>query len=172
MTQPTDILTYNQLTSEQRVYMFEFILAAAVQSALQALNIISYTAFVSPELQKHRPRVEVFFTPGAGQKRFIKVNGVPRETSWKGQYRLDCITAADNLIHGAYVVAVRAKMHGIADAVNETQPMALHKVQPFFHDAGTSPVTKPEEGSFSSTLLFSIDFSIQANAWALLTNEP
>src|SRR5690242_7850864 len=49
--------------------------------------------------QKDRPRVEILFTPGAGQDQFraATINGVevPVETSWSGQFKLDVITRAN-----------------------------------------------------------------------------
>jgi hypothetical protein len=172
MSEPENILTYEGLTGEQRIYMVEFLLPEAVRSVMADNGITAYTQFVSPELQKQRPRCELWFTLGPGQGRFIQVNGVPRETAWKGRLHAICITESNNTIHSAYVVRVRSLLHGIADAVNNVLPvMENHKVQPFFRDGGTSSRMDTQDGYFLTELSFDLDFSVQEYAWDLINQQ-
>ena len=121
---------------------------------------------------KDRPRVEIFFTPGAGQERHEAQNiggfDTSVETSWKGQFRLDCTTDADIRQHSAFVTMVRYVMHTqLYNGING-KILQNHYIHQFAKDSGTTPMIKTEEGLFQTTLLFNIDFSIQEGAWALL----
>jgi hypothetical protein len=71
-------MTYADLTARQKIYFFEFLLAEAARAVFVARQINAATRFTPPAFQKDRPRAEIIFTPGAGQGRFVKVNGVPR----------------------------------------------------------------------------------------------
>ncbi len=163
-------LTYQELTPQQKLYFFEFLLAEAVRSVLEDNEVRAYTQFTPFDFQKDRPRAEIIFIPGIGNQIFYPISDtVARESAWKGNYIIDCITAAENLIHAAFVVKVRSIMHGIGEAVNEVKPtMEFHRIKPWFRDAGTSVVSKPEEDYYQSTLSFEIDYSIQSDGWALL----
>ncbi len=126
--------------------------------------------------QKARPRVEVFFIPGAGQGRFIEFNvgdvdGQPRtetvETCWKGNYRLDIITETNIATHMAFRTAVRAVMLTAPARLNFFY-LTQHCLQPYAMDAGTTPTVKPEEGYMLSTLNLDVNFSLQDGAWNTL----
>lgn len=133
------------------------------------------------DFQKDRPRVEITFTPGSGAQQWNNktftgsVTGynptgeIPVETSWKGQIKLDLITPADMQIHTAYRNFVRFLMHTQLTTLNNTA-LTLHRIQSFYHDAGTTPVLKPETGLFQTSMLYDLDFSIQDDAWATLAN--
>jgi hypothetical protein len=133
------------------------------------------------DFQKDRPRVEIFFQPGAGQGRFraTTVNGIviPLETAWNGQFKLDVFTLPDIRAHAAFVTMVRFIMHTQLLQVNAFLPdgtqgnpgtLLSHRIQSFQKDAGTTPLMKSEEGVFQTSLLTEIDFSIQDDAWATL----
>jgi hypothetical protein len=123
------------------------------------------------DFQKDRPRVEIFFVPGAGQEQYrattIGEDEFPVETSWKGQYRLDVFTRDNIKVHSAFVTAIRFIMHAQLLSLNGSA-LTLHKIQTFQKDSGTTPMEKPEEGIFQTSLLFDIDFSIQDDAWDTL----
>ncbi len=174
------------ITPEQyaAVYDFESVLERGLQALLTALNIKSFTtqdfgrnnADGTPviDFQKDRPRVEILFTTSAGQGQFrpLLVDGieVPVETSFKGQYRLDIITAPAMSIHAAYRTMIRAVMHTQLLGVNGTDPMTFHRIQRFYQDAGTSPTIKADEGYMRTILSFEIDFSIQNEAWETIAS--
>ncbi len=175
MSDKATSLNYADLSNPEKVYMFEFIFPEAIRAVMAAAQITAYTNFVPPELQLERPRVEISFVPGAGQGRFHPTQ--LKESAWKGQFTLQLVTGADMAVHGRYVSAVRRLMHGPASVFNEVQPMANHSFRPpiasesssCFMDSGSTPVMKPEEGVYHTTLVYDVDFSIQDNAWELLT---
>jgi len=137
----------------------------------QGFEIIDY--------QKDRPRVEIIFTPGASQGRYRNtiVSGIelPLDIAWSGQFKLDVFTAADVRIHRALVTQVRFIMHTQLLQVNAFLPdgtagnpgtLTRHRIQPCQKDSGTTPIMRPEDGSFQTSLLTDIDFTIQDDAWA------
>lgn len=165
------------------VYDFESVLERTLQTLFNNELITSFTCqdfgamkddgkgnqVPVIDFQKDRPRVEILFTAGAGQGQFrpLTVDGVevPVETSFKGQYRLDIVTAADIKIHAAYRTLIRYLLHTQLLSVNGVDPMTLHRIHRFQMDAGTSPTYKPDEGTLRTILTFDIDFSIQDDAW-------
>lgn len=170
------------------VYDFEAVFENALKAVLTAAEVKAFTSQLIPstgdaaedatlaaqgfeilDFQKDRPRVEIFFTPGAGMGQLIQhpETGAETETAWKGGYALRLITAADMRIHRAFRTLVRYQCHRLRGVVNGVAPMTLHCLQ-FLRDAGTSPTIKSEDGLFESALQFEIDFSIQGNAWAQL----
>lgn len=172
------------------VFDFERVFELAAKALLTANNIKAFTsqmivtsgsadgdaALVAQgwdiiNFQKDRPRAELIFTPGAGQKqpRVAVFNGneFPVETAWKGQYKIDLITGADMRIHAAFRTMVRFVMHTQLLTINGPY-LDLHQIQSFHADNGTSPVMKPEDGVFQTTMLFEIDFGILDAAWATL----
>jgi len=174
------------------IYDFERVMETSLKSLFTANNIKAFTSQMIArsgdkeqdaaavkagydliDFQKDRPRAEIMFTPGAGQGRFVaKVIGdieMPVETSWKGQFKIDLITAADIRIHAAFRTVVRFIMHTQLLSVNGTS-LLLHKIQTFYRDGGTSPVMKPEEGIFQTTMIFDLDFSLEDCAWNFLEN--
>ena len=121
--------------------------------------------------QLDTPRVEIFFTPGAGAGQFTNkvIGGVemPVETSWSGQYRLDLKTTADIRKHAAFRTLGRYLLHTQLLSVNGNA-LALHHIATFPKDAGTTPMMKGENGFFQTTFLYDIEFSIQDDAWDTL----
>lgn len=112
--------------------------------------------------------MEIMFTAGAGQNQrpYLRDIQQERETAWKGQYRLDLITEAKATVHNDYRTKIRSLMHGLPYQINETH-LPYHKLQ-FLVDAGTTPTLDSREGYYMTVMIFDVDFSIQANAWALL----
>jgi len=104
-------------------------------------------------------------TVGAGQKRFHKLTDKNVEAAWKGLLRFDVITGADMTVHSTFRARVRAAAHHMQ--VNG-DALIQHNLQ-FFTESSTSPTFAPEDGTFQSVLLFDIDFSIQADAWAVFS---
>lgn len=167
---------------EYLLYDFERVLEKATRAVFVAVEIKAFTTYAVPksgdsaiddqletyDLQKDKPRAEIMFTPGAGQGHFKLVNSVERETCWKGQLRIDIVSEDDMRIHSALRVKVRALMHGFRELVNSVEPMQYHKVQ-FCADAGSTPALQIQEGELVTTMLFDIDFSVQDDAWALIT---
>lgn len=174
MSDKATSLTYDKLSPEERVYMFEFIFPEAIRAVMAAAEITSYTNFVPPEFQLERPRVEISFVAGAGQGRWHPTQ--LKESAWKGQLTLNVVTVADMSIHGRFVSEIRRLMHGPASDFNEVPPMAFHRFSPpvdsescsCFIDSGSTSVMKSEDGYYLTTLGFEVDFSIQDNAWELL----
>lgn len=170
------------------VYDFERVLEFALKTVLEAAQLKAFTSQAVPagnddaqnadlvaqgyellDFQKDRPRVEIEFVCGAGQRQFVPHpdTGVETEAAWKGQYLLKLVTAADMRLHSALRTMVRYQMQKLRGTINDVAPMTLHNLQ-LLTDAGTSPVITPEDGVFLSTMNFDIDFSIQADAWAQL----
>lgn len=184
-------------TAEQiaSIYDFQGILELALKTLFTLREVKAFTSQMTPstgdpaadqalidegwdilDFQKDRPRVEIIFTPGAGQGQFraTTIAGLEKQvsidTSFKGQFRLDVFTLPDIAVHKAFVTAVRFIMHTQLLTLNGTT-LLRHRIQPDLMDAGTTPITKAEQGTFSTTLLFDVDFSIQDDAWEQL-NQP
>lgn len=151
------------------IYNLEAVVENSIQAVFTASSVVSFTTQQLADLQKGRPRVEIEYINGAGHERWIKVNGYPRETAWKGTVKLELITNADISIHSAYRTQIRSIMHGLSQTVNEVAPMTLHNIHQFLIDGGTSPKWVPQEGSYQTTMNFEINLSVQANAWAILS---
>jgi hypothetical protein len=136
-------------------------------------QVLTGQGFDIIDFQRDRPRVEIMFTPGAGQGQFRPLQitddtAVPVETSWSGQFKLEVITAPDVRIHRAFVTAVRFIMHTQLYTLNGNF-LDKHRIQVDVKDGGTSPMMHADEGAFQTTQLFDLDFSIQDDAWATLT---
>ncbi|HZQ47834.1 MAG TPA: hypothetical protein VFC07_12520, partial [Verrucomicrobiae bacterium] len=118
---------------------------------------------------RDRPRVEILFTPGAGQGQFrpLRISSdreIPVETSWSGQFKLDVITLPDIRVHRQFVTAVRFVMHTQLYLLNGNY-LDRHRIQVDVKDSGTTPAMESDKGDFQTTLLTDIDFSIQDEAW-------
>jgi hypothetical protein len=154
---------------EVKAFTSQFIVSTGNDAEDEALIEQGYEIL---DFQRDRPRVEITFTPGAGQDQFAAkiIAGVemPVETSWSGQFKVDVITAPDIRVHKAFVIAVRFLLHTQLQSINGSEYLPLHRIQPFAMDAGTSPQMKTDQGDFQTTLLFDIQFSIQDDAWDLL----
>jgi len=157
------------MSAADDIYAFEQIFEDAAKALFAAQAINAFTSQDAPDFQKDRPRVEITFTPGAGQGRFIQINGEHRETAWKGQYLFRVVTDASAEVHNSFRSNVRAIVHGSLRSIAGTAPMIRHMLQPFYMDGGTSPSYSPQDGVYESQMTFDINFSVQADAWAALT---
>lgn len=161
------------MTPEEQVYAFERILPLGLQPVMVAAGIAAFTITDAPDLQKDRPRAELFFSAGQGQGIFkqITVDGepYPAESSWVGQYEIIAVTEDDPEVHLLYLAKLRSIMFRAGPKINATEPMTLHKLQPFIRDGGTLNNWTPQEGAVHSRLLFEVNFSIQDDAWELLS---
>lgn len=166
---PSDtLIAYDDLSAQEKVYMFEFIFAEAARIVLDDAAVPSYTNFVTPELQKDRPRVEITFMTGEGKGEFRYVNGLALESAWAGSYSFDVITEPRMDLHGRFLSKVRYNIHRLSPSINNIDPMKFHKLQRFSIDGGTTNAIHAEEGYFLSTIKLNCNVSIQDDAWALL----
>ncbi len=160
------------MTNEEKVYSFETIFPAALKAVLVAAGLKAFTIEDVPDLQKDRPRAEVFFSVGQGQGVFrqLLVDGdpYPVETSWVGSYEIIAVTEDDPAVHLNFLANIRKAMFTAGGKINGTDPMTLHKLQPFLRDAGTVTNWTPQDGSVHSRLSFEVNFSIQDDAWELI----
>ena len=126
------------------------------------------------DFQKDRPRVEIFFTRGAGQGRFISVNfgdfTTSVETAWTGEYLVRCITEPNIIKHNAFVTQSWFILSTLVPRINNIAPLTNHALANFPKDGGSSDRIDYTEGDYMTVLSFNIDFSVQANAWAQLQN--
>ena len=161
------------MTPEEQVYAFERILPLGLKPVMVAAGINAFTIEDACDLQKDRPRAELFFASGSGQGIFkqITVNGEPYpvETSWLGAYEIIAVTVDDPEVHLAYLAKLRRIMFCAGPKINNQEPMTLHKLQPFIRDGGTVNNWEPQEGAIHSRLTFEINFSIQDDAWELIS---
>lgn len=162
----------SELSPEELIYGFERVFETSLKSVFDTAQIKCFTTQDTFDFQKDRPRVEVMFTPGAGQKQrpYLPAIQEEREVAFKGQYRLDLITAAAVAVHNDFRTKIRSLVHGLPARINSVEPMQYHKLQ-FINDAGTTPTLKPEDGYYLTVMIYDVDFSIQADAWALLATN-
>jgi len=123
------------------------------------------------DFQRDRPRVEIFSTIGGGKGRFIphpQFSGVECETQWDIQFQLFLVTEPDMRTHAAFRTLVRYLVHSARGTINALDPLTRHYLSTFV-DGGTSPVEKPEEGTFQTRIILGSTISVQSDAWQLLT---
>src|ERR1039457_6713386 len=107
------------------IYNFEAIMEMALAQLFIATNVKAFTTqwiaktgnavadaanvalgYSLLDFQLDRPRVMIEFIPGAGAGEFTNkvIAGVemPVETSWTGQFKVECITEEDSIIHAQF----------------------------------------------------------------------
>jgi len=175
--------------SASDIYDFESAVEEAVKAIFDDAGVTAWTAVGRPDettaddaaqpLQKERPRVEIQYINGAGQRRFLPIagdNSCTREQAWIGQIRIDAITDATVAAHRSFIATVRNVMAIIITVINGGQsqggkPLLTHHKLQIVTDGGSSQRYKTDEGYFQTTLLYGTHLSVQQNAWPLL-NQP
>jgi len=153
--------------SAEQIYDFEGIIEPAACSVLTTASLVAVHSASEPKFQNAIPRVEVTVMVGAGAQRFSAIDGTAassRETAWQAQLRLDLITPAAISVHRAYRATLRKSMATLPALINNAEGMTRHKIQRIV-DAGSTPHFSPQDGVFQTTLLYDLQFSVQANAW-------
>ena len=158
------------------VFDFETIIAGAFADILNGLGIAAATPETVNKLQKPRPRIECIFKVSAGRKQFTTENGNVRETAWGGALRLQIITDAseDNKKMHRLLLATLRYLNPLLPALLNRTALPNHVINnvrtpPL--DAGTSLTIQTAEGYWATLVDWEMDFSINANAWALLTTN-
>jgi hypothetical protein len=157
------------MTGRQTIYDFERVLETSAKAVFTTAEVAAFTSQDTFDFQKNRPRVEILFTPGAGRQQYhVLASGNLVETSWSGTFRVQVVTRADISIHSEFRAEVRGIMHALPWTINEVEPMMHHCLHRIV-DGGTSGMEiAPEDDLMKTTLEFQVDFSVQADAWALI----
>jgi hypothetical protein len=127
-----------------------------------------YTSLSDPELQKERPRLELVFSAGAGQRRLVPPKkdltlrnavGVLQDAAFKGQLKIEIVTRAEIKIHTAYRVYVRRLMATVVPALNDGVKLPLWQIDSISF-GGLTPHYSPQEGVYTSIALYDFDYQL------------
>ena len=161
--------------SANSIYDFETPIEHGVALSLSAAGLNVCTPiefFVGGEsvdeqtFQKHRPRVEIVFTPSGEKKSYaVMQDGSLMNASWTGALTCYVISGIDIAEHRSYRASLRRIMALLRNTINTT--LDYHKIQNWY-ESGSSVDYKPEDGYFTSTITYQVDFGIDAGAWAEL----
>ena len=144
------------------------LLMVCADPANNAPDVTVYTPLTDPELQSARPRLVFTFSPGAGQKRLVRPKtdqtlrpapGVLQDGAFKGQLRVEIVTAADIKIHTAYRVFIRRLMATIVPQLNDGQKLPLWMIDSILFN-GMTPHYSPETGVYTSVALYDFDYQL------------
>lgn len=153
----------------QAVYDFENVIAEAFAVAFRTKGIEAYTPASPAKFQQKRPRVEFIFKVGNGLQRTEMTTGQQRESCWNGTLAATLLTNVSTegkQAHAAFRAMFRHTMENIHTDVNGTQ-LTYHKVEkPVPGETGL--VFKHSEGFEHSQFLYTMQFSIHPNAWAVI----
>ena len=150
--------------SIEAIYDFETPIEQAFATLLKAAELNVLTPSDTPTMQSARPRVDLAFQVGSAKRSYHIVSTVLRNASWQGHLTLQLITnPAVKPMHRAYRAEIRNVMAQWASIT-----MNCHKLQGCY-ESSTTPTFKTDDGYEVSTLVYTIDFGIDAGAWAELT---
>lgn len=166
--------------SDSDVYDFENIVEGAAKALLERYEMTAFTSADERDLQTARPRTDLYFTLGAGLLRWAPRASLPAwmqseriESAWKAKLHFVTIVNADS--NGRQTMAVyRTKLRKIIPSL----PRLLNGELLLYHAiklpqwTGDSRIIKPQDGYEQLTITIDFDFSVQANAWALLEADP
>ena len=150
--------------------------SGAIENALVAVIVADpaapsacaiYTSLDDPELQRKRPRIEIVFSAGAGQHRLVRLNdptlrpapGCLPDSAFKGQLKIEIITAAVITIHTAYRVYARRLMATVVPDLNDGKKLPLWMIDSISF-GGMTPRYAPETGVYQSTALYDVDYQL------------
>lgn len=140
-----------------------FVNDAAWQAAYPEL--IDFIFDNEAEIQKHRPRVELFVAPGNATGKLFDPAGTGvmanhRCDSFEGTVSVHCITEHSLIRHRLY----RAKCRKIMGDNFPTTHTPYHDINKCV-ESGTSLEFSPDDGSIRSTLTYDLHFNIRPDAW-------
>jgi hypothetical protein len=172
--------------SVAQIYDFEGQVEPAIKAVLVAMRLAAFTSQDEIDFQKDRPRVEIQFTLGAGQNRWViidPVTGMPpaaspaeawnyrRESAWACTITFSAITAANITEHSAYRVAVRNALASIWIRINEVNGLMARHFLTMSSDGGnTSLQMAQDKAMFKTDFNFNGKISVQADAWPALVS--
>jgi len=154
------------------IYNFEVIIPRAVATVLEGLDLSAFTIEDNPEFQKLRPRVEIVYRhigEASPQRLAILPDQTRRVSCFRGELKLHAISDADapgKLVHSTYRAMVRNGIAALRESVNGTQ-LLLHKIQ-FVVTGNEETGVRTADGFQQTTFPFTIDVSIQQDAWTTL----
>ncbi len=162
----------------QDLYDFEKWIELGIQTVLEAdpwdLSKDQQRVFTTQDtgdFQKVRPRVELMFATGAwDQQREYPLDAqdglgqVRREVAWQGELHVQVISESDITVHTPFRTAVRAAMSSLVRTVNVPAILPYHNISRVT-TRGSTPAIKPEENLYLTTMIFGLQFSINATAW-------
>lgn len=157
--------------NEQLIYNFEGVFENAFAVVLRAANLKATTSIDPVEFHKDRPRVDVFFAPGAEvqpSRYFLCSDGIARPSAFAGMLTLSSITGAtneDKAAHVSYRAKLRALLAGQIKAINTALP--YHQVINAFY-AGADDIYNPRADFEVTADTWHIDFAIKPGAFAVL----
>lgn len=154
------------------IYDFESVIPRAAKVVLEGLNLKAYTIEDDPVFQKIRPRVEIIYRHiGERSPQILAIlpDQSRRVSCFRGELKLHAITDADSagkIVHSTYRAMVRNGIYALKDSINGTH-LTMHKVQ-FVQTGNEETGVRTADGLQQTTWPFTLDVSIQQDAWANL----
>lgn len=161
--------------NEGLIYDFEGVFENAFAVVLMAAGLKATTSIDAVAFHKDRPRVDVFFSPGAElqpSRYFLCSDNISRPYAFSGMLTLSSITGAkneDKAVHAVYRATLRALLAGKIKAVNTALP--YHQVINAFY-AGADDIYNPRADFEVTADTWHIDFVIKPGAFSVLFQTP
>ena len=160
--------------NEAALYDFEGILEAAFATALRAAGLKATTSVDYVDFHKDRPRVDVFFTPGATvmpPRMLPDASGILHNVAFTGTLTLSCITGVkneDKAAHAQYRAVVRSVADTLAAQTNLVGGLTNHAINSVLF-GGADDVYNPRSGFEFSSDSYMVAFTIKPGALSILT---
>lgn len=122
------------------------------------------------DFQRPRPRLDIVLHPGPGKgilrpaAGYRITSGHLREKAWACSLMISVITAAEILVHRAYLARVLFLCDTLAHDANATRLLTHHFLQSIRCQGGTVGY-HPQDGNFETQLTFDVDLSVKEDAW-------
>jgi hypothetical protein len=168
-----------QATTFSQVYDYE----TAIESALEDLFLLEgfaaesvWTPASDPELQKNRPRIEIYCASGQEDGHVYRnADGTSiRPDTFSGNVALRIVSnslaeSATTQEHAAFRASARnvmakARLLLVANAAAEDDILPFHSILDVV-EAGTSASYQSEDGYYESTISYNIKINIRPSAW-------
>lgn len=150
------------------VYDMEPQLEGAIAGALTDAGLKACTPLTVKDFQTERPRYEVVFKVGTahpkgpqGQRQLMPQTQTQRDVAWRGDFSVICVTDSEQASHaamGAFRAKLRYYMPMLPKLANGKY-LKFHNIN-FITETGTNPSYMPEDGIWLSSIMYSVDFSI------------
>lgn len=161
------------------VYDFEGAFEPACASVFIAEGLTCATPATITQFQSARPRIELIFRTGSavprgtsGQRVIVDGLGNIRDCAYEGELSVTVITNAsetNKVEHSQYRAMVRALAMNLPLSINGPDgPLVNHKWN-FITHKGDSWTIQNQDGNWQTSMSFDVKFSINSNAFQLLT---
>jgi hypothetical protein len=159
--------------SAESIYNFEIVIPEAVKRVLTATGVDAYTLADAPQFQQNRPRVEITYrhiSETTPKRVALMADRVTKRTScFRGELKLHAITEADDVgrfVHSLYRARIRNVLATLEQSLNNGI-LTEHAIN-FVVSGNETTGTRTQDGFMQTTFPYTVDISIQKDAWGTL----